>query len=43
MSINVNDVKNLKSTKESRNKVLSLLNAKETKMFKAFVKSVEGV
>ncbi len=42
MSINVNDVKNLKSTKESRNKVLSLLNAKETKMFKSFVKSVEG-
>ena len=42
MSINVNDVKNLKSTKESRNKVLSLLNPKETKMFKSFVKSVDG-
>ena len=42
MSINVNDVKNLKSTKESRNKVLSLLNQSETKMFKSFVKSMDG-
>ena len=38
--INVNDVKNLKSTKETRAKLLSLLIAKETKMFKDFVKSV---
>ena len=38
--INVNDVKNLKSTKETRDKVLSLSSAKETKMFKVFVKSV---
>ena len=38
--LNVNDFKNLKSTKESRVKVLSLLTAKETKMFKTFVKSV---
>ena len=38
--INVNDVKNLKSTKETRAKVLSLSSAKETKMFKDFVKSV---
>ena len=38
--LNVNDFKNLKSTKESRAKVLSVLTTKEAKMFKAFVKSV---
>lgn len=42
MSVNVNDLKNLKSTKESREKVLSLLNPKEILIFKAFVKSVGG-
>lgn len=38
--LNVNDFKNLKSTKESRLKLLSVLNEKEKQMFKAFVKSV---
>lgn len=38
--LNVNDFKNLKSTKESRLKLLSLLNDKEKNMFKSFVKSV---
>lgn len=38
--LNVNDFKHLKSTKESRLKLLSLLNDKEKQMFKSFVKSV---
>ena len=38
--LNVNDFKTLKSTKESRPKLLSLLNDKEKQMFKRFVKSV---
>ena len=40
--INVNDFKNMFSTKETRSRVLSLLNPKETTLFKAFVKSVES-
>jgi len=38
--LNVNDFKNIKSTKENRLKLLSLLNDKEKQMFKNFVKSV---
>lgn len=38
--LNVNDFKNLKSTKETRLKLLSLLNDKEKQMFKNFVNSV---
>ena len=36
------NVNNLVSTKESRAKVLSVMNANKTKMFKNFVKSVTG-
>ncbi len=38
--ITVNDVKNFKSTKESREKLLHKLSVKEATMFKLFVKSV---
>ena len=38
--LNGNDFKNLKSTKESRLKLLSLLDDKEKQMFKSFVKSM---
>lgn len=38
--LNVNDFKNIKSTKESRLNILSLLDDKEKQMFKNFVKSV---
>ena len=34
------DANNCVSTKESRDKLMSLLNAKEQKMFKDFVKSL---
>lgn len=38
--ITVNDVKNFKSTKESREKLLRKLSVKEAAMFKLFVKSI---
>lgn len=40
--LTMQNVNNLVSTKESRAKVLSVMNANETKMFKKFVKSVTG-
>lgn len=40
---NVNDFKNLKSTKDSRQECLSKLSSLERKRFLAFVKSVNGV
>lgn len=40
MEINVINANNFKSTKESRKALLSKLNTKEQKMFKAFVASV---
>ena len=40
--LTMRNVNNLVSTKESRAKVLSVMNANETKMFKKFVKSVTG-
>lgn len=40
--INIVNANNLKSTKESRNKCLSLLSTKEKIIFVNFVKSVEG-
>ena len=40
--LTMQNVNNLVSTKESRAKVLSVMNENETKMFKRFVKSVIG-
>ena len=40
--LTMQNVNNLVSTKESRAKVLSVMNANETKMFKKFVKSVSS-
>lgn len=40
MEINVINANSFKSTKESRKTLLSKLNTKEQKMFKAFVASV---
>lgn len=40
--INIVNANNLKSTKESRNNCLALLNSKEKILFLNFVKSVEG-
>ena len=40
MEINVVNSNNFKSSKESRNYLMSLLSAEEQKMFKDFVKSV---
>lgn len=40
--LTMQNVNNLVSTKESRAKVLSVMNENETKMFKGFVKSVIG-
>mgnify|MGYP003598590523 FL=1 len=40
MEINVVNSNNFKSSKESRNHLMSLLSAEEQKMFKEFVKSV---
>ena len=37
--INLVSANNFTTTKDSRNKLLSLLSAEEQKMFKAFVKS----
>lgn len=39
--INIVNANNLKSTKETRNKCLSLLSQKEKTLFLNFVKSVE--
>ena len=41
--LTMQNVNNLVSTKESRAKVLSVMNENETKMFKRFVKSVVGL
>ena len=38
--INMINANNFKSTKQSRDKLMSLLNTKEQKMFKDFVKSL---
>lgn len=40
MEINVANSNNFKSSKESRNYLMSLLSAEEQKMFKDFVKSL---
>lgn len=40
--INVVNSNNFKSTKESRNYLMSILSAEEQKIFKDFVKSVIG-
>ena len=40
--LNVNDFKNMVSTKESRKRCIELLSYDERKMFLGFVRSVEG-
>lgn len=40
--LNVNDFKNMVSTKESRKRCIELLSYDERKMFLCFVRSVEG-
>ena len=40
--LNVNDFKNMVSTKESRKRCIDLLSYDERKMFLGFVKSVHG-
>lgn len=40
--LNVNDFKNMVSTKESRKRCIDLLSYDERKMFLGFVRSVEG-
>ena len=40
--ITISNANNFTSTKQSRDKLMSLLNDKEQKMFKDFVKSLEG-
>ena len=43
MEINVVNSNNFKSSKESREKLMSKLSLKEQKMFKEFVKSIVSV
>lgn len=40
--INLVSANDFTTTKESRNKLLSLLSVEEQKMFKAFIKSLEA-
>jgi len=42
LEVNVNNTKNLKSTKETRKKCVSVLTKEENKLLSKFTKSVEG-